>query len=164
VTLRFCSRVGVIELSDDVLATFNRHRQTKFWSKEAGGQLFYREVAGKACVEYATEPGQGDRRSRFAFWPARQKEQKEINQLFAKGLHYVGDWHTHPEDSPSPSGDDTSKMMGIFKKSEHVLAGMLMVIVGRKATPDSIWCGLVGKRGVQRLAVARKSSEQNAAP
>lgn len=152
-SLRFRSPTGVIEISDGVLETFNRHRQMNFWSKEAGGQLFYRSVDGKVCVEYATEPGRGDKRSRFSFWPARPKEQKEINRRFAEGLHYLGDWHTHPEDSPSPSGDDTLKMTEIFEKSEHVLVGMLMVIVGRKTTPDGIWCGLVGKRGVQRLAL-----------
>jgi len=56
-----------------------------------------------------------------------------------------------PEDSPSPSWEDTSKMTEIFERSEHVLAGMLLVIVGRKTTPDGIWCGFVGKFGVQRL-------------
>jgi len=42
-------------------------------------------------------------------------------------------------------------MTEIFERSEHVLAGMLLVIVGRKTTPDGIWCGFVGKFGVQRL-------------
>ena len=62
---------------------------------------------------------------------------------FSSGLHYIGDWHTHPEDIPEPSGVDINKMQAIFRKSDHQLKGMLLVVVGRGTAPDGLWVGIV---------------------
>ena len=76
--------------------------------------------------------------SRFSFRPNRAAEQREIDNRHKKGLHFVGDWHTHPEDIPQPSHLDISSMQETVAKSIHSLNGFLMVIVGTKEFPDAL--------------------------
>lgn len=150
-SLCFSSPLGQIEFSAEVLDVFNRHRQTRLWSKEAGGQLFCKLEKERILVAHATEPRRGDKRSRFSFWPNRKREQRDIETLFSAGLHYIGDWHTHPQETPSPSSEDIEKIKAIFRESEHVLKGMLLVVVGKSNARGGVWCGVVSGNGVERL-------------
>lgn len=118
-------------LTDSVLAYFARHRQLTPRSKEAGGQLFARFAGSTVRVERATGPRPSDHRGFTAFVPNRLAERREIKRLFKKDLHYVGDWHTHPEGQPRPSQIDIQNVCDIFQKSRHELANFVMVIVGR---------------------------------
>lgn len=147
-TLRYSCAEFVIEFSDPVLETFQRHRQLSLRASESGGQLFCFLDGNNVFVNHATEPGLTDRRSRFSFWPSRRKEQKEINKLFGDGLHYIGDWHTHPENVPSPSGEDIRKIQAIFRESEHILRGILIVIIGRNLGSSGLWVGMANDYGL----------------
>ncbi|OGQ95901.1 MAG: hypothetical protein A2521_02895 [Deltaproteobacteria bacterium RIFOXYD12_FULL_57_12] len=146
VTLCFRSSFGIVQFADNVLEIFQKSRQLKPWAKEAGGQLFCRFAEGKVLVEWATRPGQGDKRSRYFFWPNRPKEQKDINGQFEQGLHYIGDWHTHPEPIPKPSGEDIGKMQAIYRESIHSLKYMILVVVGREKIPEGLWVGFIFRK------------------
>ncbi|WP_394072902.1 Mov34/MPN/PAD-1 family protein [Xanthobacter autotrophicus] len=125
-----------------VLLHVSHHRQTSCWRREAGGQLFARIHGDEWSVEQATGPRQSDLRSRFGFRPNRKAEQQEIGERFTAGLHYVGDWHTHPESSPKPSSTDISSMKDMVSASRHELAGFLMMIVGTRPGPSGIWLSI----------------------
>jgi len=118
------------------------HRQTSCWRREAGGQLFARIHGDEWSVEQATGPRQSDFRSRFGFRPNRKAEQQEIVERFTAGLHYVGDWHTHPESSPKPSSTDLSSMNDMVSASRHELPGFLMMIVGTRPGPSGFWLSI----------------------
>ena len=45
--------------------------------------------------------------------------------MHAKGLHFVGDWHTHPEAVPTPSSSDIRTIKEAVAKSRHHLHGFL---------------------------------------
>ncbi|WP_322046637.1 Mov34/MPN/PAD-1 family protein [Paraburkholderia sp. J67] len=141
---------GVVELADEVLETLNRHRQLESISPEAGGQLFARFEADRMRILRATEPTLKSRRGRTYFWPSRRDEQREIESLYAEGLHYVGDWHSHPEPYPEPSSDDIEKIEGIYAKSKHDLNCIVMLIVGTSDEPEGIWFGSASKAGVHQ--------------
>lgn len=123
----------------EALATFDAHRQRRFYQREAGGQLFARIRESKWEIIAATGPRSRDRRSRFSFRPHRASEQEEIFAQHARGLDYIGDWHTHPEDTPTPSPDDLTSIAEIVRRSKHHLPGFLMLIVGRRAFPQGLW-------------------------
>lgn len=128
----------VIQFDRAVLDHFSLHRQLRFWHREAGGQLFARIDGQRIVVSEATAPRPNDRRGRFVFEPDRAGEQDEIDAMFARELHYVGDWHTHPERSPTPSGRDHATMSTRVRLSRHRLAGFVFVLVGQLPPPDGL--------------------------
>jgi integrative and conjugative element protein (TIGR02256 family) len=127
-----------IRLSDRVVAHFDQYRQRRWSDQEAGGQLFARLDLSEIVIEVATGPRPTDRRSRTSYRGDREAEQREIEQHHSEGLHYVGDWHTHPTPEPSPSLRDLSTINEIFCKSHHQLNGFILIVVGTKSFPIGI--------------------------
>ncbi|MBT3071425.1 Mov34/MPN/PAD-1 family protein [Rhodomicrobium sp. Az07] len=144
-------KVGVPEVSIHfdaaVLGHFERNRQSSFWSRESGGQLFATIRGPEWTVVRATGPRVSDFRRRFRFFPSRRDEQIEIERLFREGLHYVGDWHTHPESRPTPSYMDLHSMDEMVRRSVHELPGFLMVIVGTELSGHGLWISFHSKSG-----------------
>jgi len=139
------------EFSDSCLEQLASRRQTSCVRREIGGQLFARVEGGTYRIEHATVTRGRSRRARFGFWPDRAAEKADILRLFEQDLHYVGDWHTHPEPTPHPSAIDSAEMLDIFRRSKHELAAMLLVIVGQSAFPKGLFVGAVHGLGVQSL-------------
>ncbi|MFC7699505.1 Mov34/MPN/PAD-1 family protein [Bradyrhizobium sp. GCM10028915] len=129
----------VVRVGPPALATFDAHRQRHFYQREAGGQLFAHVRDDDWEIIAATGPRSRDRRGRFSFQPHRPSEQEEIFRHHEQGLDYVGDWHTHPEDVPTPSSDDLSSIDRMVRQSNHHLPGFLLLIVGRKPFPGGLW-------------------------
>ncbi len=122
-----------------VLERFYQFRQTRFWHREAGGQLFARFETGVVRVIEATGPRPTDRRSRISYIPDRRAEQAEIDIRFLDGAHFIGDWHTHPEDRPNPSIADLRSTADGVRKSRHELNAFVIVIVGRTSFPEALY-------------------------
>lgn len=146
----YATAFGQVELSDNVLNTLYRYRQSKATSHEAGGQLFAHFNADRMVIMLATEPTSRSRHGRAFFLPFRREEQSEIETVFAEGLHYVGDWHSHPESFPEPSSADIDKIQEIYNNSTHQLNCMVMLILGTSEAPAGIWFGSVSKNGVEQ--------------
>lgn len=127
-----------IVLSDDVLGHFLSHRQIGPRGLEAGGQLFAKIEDERIVVVEATGPRGGDRRTRNSYVPNRMAERAEIADRHATGLHFVGDWHTHPDQIPQPSARDVWSMAECFNKSAHQLNGFVLVIVGLADPPTGL--------------------------
>jgi integrative and conjugative element protein (TIGR02256 family) len=151
--VRYTHRDGAIRLAAHCLETLEAHRQRTRFHRENGGQLFARYSDGVLVVEQATCVKGA--RSRFSFHPNRGEEQREIDALFEQGLHYVGDWHTHPEGRPTPSTPDRTKMLEIFQQSKHLLPYMLIVIVGLEPFPAGLFLGAVESGQIIELACCR---------
>ena len=131
-----------IVLTDPVLEHLLHHRQRRWYHKEAGGQLFAKIGGSRIYVVEATGPRRTDRRSRTGYHPDRGAEQAEIAERHPKGLHFVGDWHTHPDTVPRPSGRDLASIAECFSKSGHNLNGFLMLIVGTADPPGGFHASL----------------------
>ena len=136
-----------IIICPDVLKHFHKHRQSSSGAPEVGGQLFAKILPECVCVCLATGPANEDKRGRFWFVPNQKRQNDEIQKLFKDGLHFVGDWHTHPEPIPTPSGTDLSSMKECFNKSRHQLKSFVMVIVGQSDFPEGLWVSLHNKKG-----------------
>jgi integrative and conjugative element protein (TIGR02256 family) len=134
-----------------VLSHFAKHQQSTDRSFEAGGQLFAHFAENEITIERATGPRPTDRRSRFSYVPDRRLEQEEIDAMHREGLHFIGDWHTHPEPTPTPSGSDVRSIRDAVAKSKHHLNGFLMIIVGTDVFPQGLHLSLHGS--TERIVV-----------
>lgn len=135
--------LGQVLLFDaEVVERFKRHQQHRWWQREAGGQLFARFNYDTIHVLEATGPRRSDRRGRYSYEPDRRAEQQEIDDRFPLGLHFVGDWHTHPEDYPSPSSIDLKSTSEGVRRSGHELSAFVLVIVGRAPLPSGLFVAL----------------------
>lgn len=131
-----------LRIDEAVLEKLFSHRQCTCFHKEAGGQLFAVISKGVWNVVEATGPRRSDHRSRYGYVPDRAAEQIEIDEQFAKGRHYVGDWHTHPQRRPRPSGSDLSSISKVASQTRHELPGFLLMIVGTRKAPGDVWVSL----------------------
>jgi integrative and conjugative element protein (TIGR02256 family) len=122
-----------------VLNYLKSFRQLSSSNFESGGQLFAILTDGDVQIKTRNGPNKKDICSSFHFIPDLQLEQKAINSQFKKGLHYVGDWHTHPQDEPAPSDLDFNTMSSCFSNSKHQLDSILRLIVGRLEGTNGIW-------------------------
>ena len=132
----------MVILTDAVLEHLQRHQQLRKRDTEAGGQLFGRIQDKTITIEEATGPRRSDIRSRYSYIPDRKAEQREINDRFPSGLHFIGDWHTHPEPIPYPSGTDLDNMRECVKKSRRAVSGFLLIIVGTAPLPSGLHVSL----------------------
>ena len=129
-------------ITDAVLQHFARYQQLHKGQKEAGGQLFGTIVDKTILIQEATGPRKSDKRSTYSYIPDRKAEQREIDQYFAAGLHFIGDWHTHPEPTPTPSGIDLRNMHECVRKSHRALSGFLLLVVGTASPPRGLHASL----------------------
>lgn len=134
-------RQQCVTFTDDVIRYLHDRRQCWSRSREAGGQLFAKFAGSEIVICRANGPDQTDKTGRFFFRPNRQKENVVIESYFQEGLHYVGDWHTHPEKYPTPSAEDLGSIAQCFEQSTHELLGFLLVVLGTADPPDGLWVG-----------------------
>ena len=141
---------GII-LTDQVLAIMQQYRQITEEDREAGGQLFARFQGQDTIIVEATPPRPSDRRTHMRFRPNRKQQQQEINERYDRGLHFVGDWHTHPELFPRPSAEDFASMEDCYKRSIHELRAFILVIVGTAQTPGGVSVVLITKGATKTM-------------
>jgi integrative and conjugative element protein (TIGR02256 family) len=134
---------GLLTFCPSVLTHFEAHRQKSWVSKEAGGQLFAQFGAECIRIQAATGPYRSDKRSRHNFTPDRHKEQRDIDHFFPEHLHFVGNWHTHPQPVPKPSETDIFNTRQRFKLSDHSLQAFVIVIVGLRPFPAGLYVALI---------------------
>lgn len=139
-----------VVLGDAALAVMSKHRQGMF-SDEAGGLLFATVAPDAIHIVEATAPSGRDRRGSSYFEVDLPQAQAVIDERFTHGLHYVGEWHTHPSERADPSPRDKTTIASAFTKSQHNLEALVMVIVGRRSGRNGLWVGLCNQNGLLKL-------------
>lgn len=127
-----------VELSNDALTHVHGYRQTSSRATEAGGQLFGSITPSLIRVSKATGPYPADERSRYRYRSNPAAAQSVIQKQSHAGLLYLGEWHTHAEDHPDASCMDDEAMRLLLARSRLNSNALLMLIVGRKTTVDSL--------------------------
>jgi integrative and conjugative element protein (TIGR02256 family) len=132
----------VLVLPDEAQSHFADMRQDSWRKAEAGGQLFAHITPAEITVTKVTGPRPSDKRGRYYFEPDRRAEQREIGAMHKRDLHYVGDWHTHPERVPSPSERDIRSIDECARKSGHGLRAFVLILVGTAPFPKGLYVSL----------------------
>lgn len=102
---------GVIKLTEQVIQAISSYKQYEKKDTEAGGILMGRFIkdSKNIVIDKLTEPMKGDKRTRYSFKRLSAKHQTilDLEWMQSKGTcNYLGEWHTHPEEVPDPSGVD----------------------------------------------------------
>lgn len=128
---------GELRLSPTAILAMQEHIQRHCWSPEAGGVLLGRLLVDGdiVVVDDVTVPGPHDRRGRFRFLRAKGPSQVAVNEAWGRSggeINYLGEWHTHPEDEPTPSWHDRGEWRRLVAIQTYEQASLFFVIVGRR--------------------------------
>lgn len=124
-----------LHITEQVHGILKRYIQDDGKKNEAGGVLLGQIKNNNIYLIRVTVPNKFDKASRFGF-----ERNKEIAQILAdyefinsdKKTVYVGEWHTHPEDFPTPSGQDINMIKDQLRLSKHIEPYLFLLIQGRK--------------------------------
>lgn len=125
-----------ISLSNEVISVFKKYIQNDAKKPESGGIITGKVYEKLVKVLSCSEPTVLDQRSRYNFSRSYKSAQKYINKKFndSKGEEiYLGEWHTHPEDIPTPSIPDIKSFNQTLHKNRLNSSIHFMIIVGRIA-------------------------------
>jgi integrative and conjugative element protein (TIGR02256 family) len=125
----------LLVFTNSVINTLNSYKQLKKDQHESGGILLGKVYRDIIVVDKVTEPSIEDNSGRYFFERNVQKAQKiiEYEWTHSNGERiYLGEWHTHPEDTPTPSGDDKKLLYSMLKDTQMEIDFLIMVIIGIK--------------------------------
>lgn len=119
-------------------------------SPEAGGQLFGKVTADLVTVTHVAGPRAADERRRFSFRSNPERAQADIERFARRGLLYLGEWHTHAETIPQPSGSDAQAMRQIYARSRRNTAALLLLILGFGEPDEDVGVWYIDDGGILR--------------
>lgn len=130
----------ILTISDEAVEYINYHIQINL-KTEIGGQLFCNFHEHGITIQKATV-SEAENKSKHRFKSKLSSDQEQIYEMFSHGFHYIGDWHSHFEDNPSPSITDINTFKSIYSKSTKNLNYMIFSIISANI-PDKWWIGLI---------------------
>jgi integrative and conjugative element protein (TIGR02256 family) len=104
---------------------------------ETGGVLMGRiDEAGIISIETASGPGPNSTRSSTEFDRDIDYCQAFIDDHVRKGLRYVGEWHSHPNENNRPSSIDIKSLTEIAMDKNYLTTVPTMIIFTRSGEPS----------------------------
>lgn len=142
------------KLDANVIAQLNNFVQNHPSKPEAGGILLGRHIINSCdiIVDKITMPMKEDRGSRFRFFRTRKAHQKVVDEEWKASngtMNYLGEWHTHPEAHPLPSGIDLENWKQRLQKSKFDSESLFFIIVGQKNIV--VWQGYKTTKALEQL-------------
>jgi integrative and conjugative element protein (TIGR02256 family) len=127
------SKDDTLYITSNVIDMWRNHRQLSINNKESFGVLIGSQSGDvdEIWIERCTEPKTKDRATRSSFMLKDPVHQKEVDISFTESdgkLGYIGTWHTHPENSPSPSQTDLNDWRECLNRNND--RTLIFVIVG----------------------------------
>jgi len=133
-----------IFISDSALEIIKSFKQFGTTENESGGILLGQISDKGIYILRASTPNKFDKSSRYSFECNKDAAQVIINYEFqnsGRKTIYIGEWHTHPEKNPTPSGVDKSMIIGQFKKNKLNEPFLILIIQGLSEFYIAIWDG-----------------------
>lgn len=138
------SNMGTIKISEPVKNSFLNHVQNEEDIPESGGVLLGRLIKDSKdiIIDIITVPTLGDKQKRNSFVRGAKMHQKIIDSVWEKSngtCNYLGEWHTHPENYPSPSRIDIKDWKKHLVRNTFSSLFLYYIIVGIKEI--NVWEG-----------------------
>jgi len=139
-----------LELSETATSAFEAHKQVKR-RKEAGGILLGTVYPSeRVLISEVTLPSRFDKAGLYFFDRSRRRAQQIVDRCWKRSSGecvYLGEWHTHPEPVPSPSGRDRMMIRNMFDQTQMEIDFLFLVVVGTEST----WVGIQNQDGMRSL-------------
>ncbi|WP_342590608.1 Mov34/MPN/PAD-1 family protein [Acinetobacter guillouiae] len=134
-------------ITPEVADIFISYRQLSSSSPESAGVIIGERRGVHIVIRTISVPSDADIRSRFMVNRISKHHQETVDTAFQNSdgtYQYLGEWHTHPEDAPTPSMTDYSS----WNKNLSAKEPLILIIVGR----TQFW---VGKKINQKIEVLK---------
>ncbi|KYG81236.1 hypothetical protein AWW67_07720 [Roseivirga seohaensis] len=141
-----------IYILDSVLEIMGNYKQTDRKSPEAGGVLLGQVKNNRVYIMKVSTPSIRDRSSRTSFIRNKKVAQSIIDYEFTnskKKTIYLGEWHTHPEKHPKPSGVDLKMIFDQYKRNNLNEPFLLLIIQGT----GGLYIGFVNNNGLTGINI-----------
>ncbi len=151
-----------LKIVESAFLILNSARQDQWRDPESGGILLGRVIQGSGdiVVDEATKPNEKDVRKRFSFFRRKKPAQERVNLAWCESSGtrvYLGEWHSHPEDTPEPSTKDIRNWERILADVKCECDALFFVIVGRGEI--RAWEGSRQDRSVSTLQLRTHGKE-----
>ena len=124
-------------IKKEIILELSNYRQITVHKNENGGMLIGSKLLHDNILEIndMTHPLIED-----SFSPTTFKRSNSHNDIlkekWKKSNHtkmYLGEWHTHPQDIPSPSSVDIDNWVKLMERSKTESEILIFIIIGRKS-------------------------------
>lgn len=135
----FLARGHLVILAEQVVAEIKRFTGPDETNLEAGGILLGCYRGPHVEILECTTPMPLDKRTRYGFVrsdPGHQRRALAAWNASNRTVNFVGEWHTHPEERPSPSRVDRDTWAD--QMNQRINDPLIFIIAGRAA----VYCSL----------------------
>ena len=131
------------ELRSAVADTFDRYIQLP-GENEAGGILLGEIYPDQNLIRVveATVPTRADRATATTWHRDTDSANKHIHRAWRDSdgrVQYIGEWHTHAQRHPRPSGRDRQTRNELVREPGLVTDWLLLAIIGQRSNYFSKW-------------------------
>lgn len=149
---RFADDVS-LELPDEILQRMITITSKLGFREESGGILLgSKDVSNKRyVVKDFTYPEPGDERSPWYFIRKKEPSNEAIRKAWEESdgtVNYLGEWHTHDEDMPTPSSTDKNLVREVVEDKSSLFEDVFMLIIGGGG---GMFCGTAETNGDGRF-------------
>ena len=149
-SIEFSNTTATLNISLTAIEKFRKYEQKEGYNESGGILLGY---VTKNCdyIQKITVPNKYDLKGLTFFIRSKEPAQKKINKYWkaSKGsLIYLGEWHTHHENSPNPSHNDINMIKKASKDTDMEIDFLYLIIVG---VNNTYWVGRCTAKGVKCL-------------
>jgi integrative and conjugative element protein (TIGR02256 family) len=140
----------ILEFSQEVTTTLLRFRQRPDRNEAGGILLGYVYSTGNVLIDFVTTPNASDKAGPCSFNRSRSAAQEFVTHHWETSegeRNYLGEWHSHPVLSPSPSGRDRRMIRNMFRQSRLEIEFLFLAVIGQVEN----WVGLENGRSLRRL-------------
>jgi integrative and conjugative element protein (TIGR02256 family) len=146
---------GQVLIEGEVLRALGTYRQLNSSDAEAGGLLLGFRRGPHLHVTACTQPFPADKRTRTSFKRTCAGHAEIAYQRWCASqerMDYLGEWHSHPEATASPSGIDLREWQKLLRDRRDALVFLIVGI-------DRYWHGIGMQSRIEPLSVRSAGNE-----
>jgi integrative and conjugative element protein (TIGR02256 family) len=124
-----------LDVPEEVLEPIAEHLSQSGFGVESGGIILGGKVEGenRYIVKEMTLPSPEDESGPFSFIRNAEPANKLISRAWKESdgtTNYLGEWHTHNEETPRPSFVDKDLIQQVISEKSSLFDCVFMIIIG----------------------------------